>query len=54
MIKKKGRERKKERQRRRKEKKGEKKLKKGVKVLKGEKYLKFVSLFMNIYHVWGW
>ena len=26
---------------------------KGVRVLKGGKYLKFVSIFMNIYHVWG-
>ena len=33
-----------------KEKKG-KNAKKGVRKLNGEKYLKFVSIFMNIYHV---
>ena len=30
-----------------------KKGKKAVRVKKGGTYLKFVSLFMNIYHVWG-
>ena len=32
-----------------------KKRKKGERVLKGENiYIKFASMFMNIYHVWGW
>ena len=34
-------------------KKGGKKGEKGIRVLKGEKYLKFFSLSMNICHVWG-
>ena len=54
LHKKKGRGREKERKRRRKVKKlkkgkERKKKKNGVRVLKGGKYLKFVSLFMNIY-----
>ena len=36
--------------------KKEDKTKKGVRAFKGEKYLKFVSYFMNSYHIWrrGW